>query len=131
VTTLVSGVVAGVMALLAPLVLRGVFGPSFEGATAALRILLPGSIAYNMLTIIGTKLYSDGRPGDAARAAVLGGIITVAGLAFAIPLMGIEGAAAVTSVAFVLEVVYLVRRGALRPAQVDSALDLEQGYPET
>jgi O-antigen/teichoic acid export membrane protein len=131
VTTLVSGAIAGVMALLAPLVLRVVFGPSFEGATAALRILLPGSIAYNMLTVIGTKLYSDGRPGDAARAAVLGGIVTVGGLVLAIPVMGIEGAATVTSIAFVLEVVYLVRRGALRPAQVDASLDLEQGYPET
>ncbi len=114
-TTLVSGAVAGAMGIFAPLVLRVIFGASFEGAATALRLLLPGAIAYNILTVIGTKLYSDGRPGDAARAALIGGVIAVGGLVVAIPWMGIDGAAAVTSIAFVLEVIYLVQRRALHP----------------
>lgn len=115
-TTLMSTGVAVVIGLLTPLLLRVAFGSAFEGATTALRLLLPGSVAYNILTIMGTKLNSDGRPGDAARAAFLGGIITIVGLIFAIPAFGIEGAAAVTSVAFVLEVIYLIHRGVLRPS---------------
>lgn len=117
VTTLMSAAVATIIGVLTPLLLRLVFGVAFEGATIALRILLPGSVAYNMLTVMGTKLNSDGRPGDAARAALLGGIITVVGLIFAIPAFGIEGAAAVTSVAFVLEVIYLIRRGVLHSSR--------------
>ena len=130
VTTLISGTVAVVIGLLAPLALRVVFGAQFEGATTALRILLPGSIAYNILTVMGTKLLSDGRPGEAARAALLGGIITVGGLVFVIPSLGIEGAAAVTSVAFVLEVIYLLRRGVLRPSHAEGESISHPGTPE-
>lgn len=123
ITTLISAVVAAVIGWLAPVTLRVVFGRSFEGAATALRVLLPGSVAYNMLTVMGTKFYSDGRPGVAARGALLGGVVTVGGLVVAIPTLGIEGAAAVTSVAFVLEVLYFLRRGVLHPSPASAGFD--------
>ncbi len=112
-TFVMSSTVALGLALVAPLVLQVVFGADFGPAATALRLLLPGAVAYDVLVVIGTKLYSDGRPGEAARAALLGAVLTVVGLFVLVPHFGIEGAAAVTSLAFLAEVAFLAARGAL------------------
>lgn len=113
-TTLVSGTVALGIALVAPLLLRFAFGSLFAPATTALRLLLPGAVAFDVLGVIMTKLFSEGRPGEASWAALLGVVLTVAGLVAFAPRYGIEGAAAVTSVAWISQVLFLVLRGGLR-----------------
>src|SRR5687767_15689900 len=50
-------------------------------------------------TTLFRSLYAAGRPGEASRAAVLGGAVTVAGLVLLVPRWGIIGAAAVTTAA--------------------------------
>lgn len=114
-TMLVSGTVALLLAVGAPLLLRIAFGSLFAPATTALRLLLPGAVAFDILGVITTKLFSEGRPGEASWAALVGAIVTVVGLVALAPRFGIEGAAAVTSVAWISQVAFLVQRGALRP----------------
>ncbi|MDQ6948690.1 MAG: hypothetical protein M3256_21145, partial [Actinomycetota bacterium] len=112
-TLLVSGTVAVVLGAFAPLLLRIAFGSLFSPATTALRLLLPGAVAFDALGVIITKLYSEGRPGEASLAALVGVILTVVGLVAVAPRYGIEGAAAVTSVAWISQVAFLIQRGAL------------------
>lgn len=113
-TLMVSAAVAMVLAVSAPWLLRLVFGTRFAPATTALRLLLPGAVAFDLLGVITTKLFSDGRPGEASRAAFVGATMTVVGLVLLAPRHGIEGAAVVTSAAWLSQVAFLVARGALR-----------------
>lgn len=115
---LVSSTVALVIGVLAPILLRVAFGSLFAPASTTLRLLLPGAVAFDVLGVIITKLLSEGRPGQASSAAFLGTAVTVLGLAILAPRYGIEGAAAVTSIAWITQVAYLVQRGAIhsRPA---------------
>lgn len=127
-TALVSAVVGTLLAILAPLLLRVGFGGRFEAAATPLRLLLPGAVAFDVLAVLGTKLYSDGRPGEASLAGLVGAGVTLLGLAAAAPRFGINGAAAVTSCAFVVEVIFLIARGALRPSLgLDSELPRAEG----
>jgi O-antigen/teichoic acid export membrane protein len=113
-TFALSAGVAGLLAVGAPLVLLTVFGAEFEPAATALRLLLPGAVAFDVQGVITTKLLSEGRPGEASRGALVGAVITVAGMATIAPRLGINGAAMVTSAAWVSQVLYLIARGALR-----------------
>lgn len=110
-TLVVSGAVAVAVGLFAPWVLRLAFGDPFVPAARALRLLLPGALAFNVLGLVSTKLYAEGRLREVARAAVLGATLTILGLALFTPRYGIEAAAAVTSVAFVGQALYLVAKG--------------------
>ncbi len=114
VTLLVSSTVALGLGIVAPILLRIAFGTAFESATTALRLLLPGAVAFDVLGVITTKLFSEGRPGEASWAALVGAVLTVIGLVAFAPRYGIEGSAAVTSVAWISQVAFLVQRGALR-----------------
>lgn len=107
-----SSTALGIAIIASPLLRIG-FGSEFEEGTVALRLLLPGSVAFDVLGVLNAKLLSDGRPGEASWAALLGTVITVVGLIAVVPRFGIEGAALVTSVAFISEVLFLVFRGAL------------------
>ncbi|HVL04099.1 MAG TPA: oligosaccharide flippase family protein, partial [Acidimicrobiales bacterium] len=123
VTFLLSASVAVILAIFAPVVLRVVFGSQFSPATTALRLLLPGAVAFDLQGVITTKLLSDGRPGETSRAALIGAAITVGGLLTLAPRYGINGAAVVTSVAWTSQILFLIGRGALhshpaRPAMV-------------
>lgn len=119
-TLVLSSTVAVVLAVSAPVLLRLVFGARFSPATTALRLLLPGSVAFDVQSVITTKLLSEGRPGETSRGALVGAVMTVVGLVVLAPRYGINGAATVTSVAWVSQVLYLIRRGALRGyARVD------------
>lgn len=113
-TLAVSVSIALTIGLLAPTLMRLVFGPGFEPAAVPLRLLLPGQVAMDVLLLLISKFYADGRPGEATRAAILGAAVTLTGLAILVPSHGINGAAATTSIAMVVQVIYLVRRGALQ-----------------
>jgi O-antigen/teichoic acid export membrane protein len=123
-TVLLSSAAALFLATVAPFLLGLVFGADFRPAATALRLLLPGAVAYDVLVVMGTRLYSDGRPGEAALAALVGAVITVVGLFVLVPHFGIEGAAGATSLAYLGEVMFLVARGGLsggKPGDVNDA----------
>lgn len=125
-TFVVSSAAALVVALLAPIVLPWAFGPDFTGAVRPLWILLPGQVAIDLLGVMTAGLYADGRPNEAMRAALVGGVITAIGLLLLVPRFGIIGAATTTSLAFIGQVTFLVARGALRSASSPAA---GQGAP--
>jgi O-antigen/teichoic acid export membrane protein len=126
-TALVSCATAVAIGALAPLLLRIAFGSGFTAAATPLRILLAGQVALDLVNAVSTGLYAEGRPGDASRAAVLGGLVTVAGLITLVPLWGITGAAAVTTAANVGQLAYLAlrlrsaRRSATAPSTTSSS----------
>jgi O-antigen/teichoic acid export membrane protein len=109
-TALVSTATAVVIGILAPLLLRVAFGSGFAAAATPLRILLAGQVALDLVNAVSTGLYAEGRPGEASRAAVLGGIMTVGGLILLVPRWGITGAAAVTTAANGGQLAYLALR---------------------
>ena len=113
-TLVLSSAVAVTLVVFAPVILRTVFGSAFTPATTALRLLLPGAVAFDVQGVITTKLLSDGRPGVASRGALLGAVITIVGLVTLAPRYGINAAAAVTSVAWIGQVLFLIGTGALR-----------------
>ena len=106
-TGLVSCATAVAIGAMAPLLLRVAFGSAFAAATTPLRILLAGQVALDLINAVSTGLYAAGRPGEASRAAVLGGAVTVAGLVLLVPRWGINGAAAVTTAANAGQLAYL------------------------
>ncbi|MDQ6947497.1 MAG: oligosaccharide flippase family protein [Actinomycetota bacterium] len=109
-TLTVSSCAALILGVLAPIVLRIAFGRDFQQATLSLRILLPGAVAFDLLGLMASKLSADGRVGEVTRAAVVGAVVTIAGLLAVVPRFGIEGAAAVTSVTYASQVGYLLAR---------------------
>jgi O-antigen/teichoic acid export membrane protein len=112
-TLVLSATVALGLAVVAPVVLRLVFGAAFEAAALPLRLLLPGAVAFNVLLLLNAKLYAEGRLGLTSRAAIVGALVTVGGFVLLVPRFGINGAAGVTSLAYLIQVGYLASRGAL------------------
>jgi O-antigen/teichoic acid export membrane protein len=109
-TAVVSCATALAIGAVAPLLLRVAFGSGFAAAATPLRVLLVGQVALDLVSAVSTGLYAEGRPGDASRAAVLGGVVTVVGLVALVPRWGITGAAAVTTMANVGQLAYLAVR---------------------
>jgi O-antigen/teichoic acid export membrane protein len=89
------------LVVLAPEILRIVFGPDFVPATDVTRILLVASIALGTGRVLGAALKGVNRPLDAGIAEGAGLAVTAVGLAVLLPLLDLKGAA-ITSV-----VVYL------------------------
>lgn len=84
---------AAVVAAIAPIAVRAVFGPEFEGAVTPLRILLLGEIGISLYYIDGSSLFGLGRISEVALAAAAGlVVVTVADLVL-VPAWGIAGAA--------------------------------------
>lgn len=86
-----------VIAAVAPFGLPALFGGPFRSAVPALLILLPGQVAAGLAMVIGAKLQVEGRPGVASQAMAIGAVVTVLGIAPAVAMFGIEGAAALTT----------------------------------
>ena len=84
--------------LLAPEILRIVFGSDFVQATGVTRVLLVASIALGTGRVLGAVLKGANRPLHAGLAEGAGLIVTAAGLAALLPTLGLMGAA-ITSLA--------------------------------
>lgn len=84
--------------LLAPDILRIVFGSDFVQATGVTRVLLVASIALGTGRVLGAVLKGVNRPLHAGLAEGAGLIVTAVGLAALLPTMGLMGAA-ITSLA--------------------------------
>jgi O-antigen/teichoic acid export membrane protein len=91
-------VVALPLIVLAPEILRIVFGGDFVDATDATRVLLVASIALGTGRVLSAVLKGANRPLDAGIAEGVGLAVTAVGLAVLLPTLGILGAA-ITSLA--------------------------------
>jgi O-antigen/teichoic acid export membrane protein len=132
-TLLGAALIAGALAVLAPFLLRTLFGASFEQATDALRILLPGSVLFAGAMVITSGLFAANRPFAASLAQAAAALVTVVGLVLFLPSGGIETAAIISTVAYAVAFaasIALYRRSPKRargddwPAAVDG-LDAE------
>lgn len=100
--------------LMAPHILRVLFGESFVPATSAFRWLLVAAVVWSAGVIVISGLQGFGYPGLSTIARFLSAAVTAPALLILIPRMGIKGAAISSligySVMLVAAVVALVRR---------------------
>lgn len=100
-TTIAVAVVTAVPAfILGPRLVRFVYGSEFADAGVALRLILPGVVAYSVVAILSRYIVGQGRPG-------VGTLVLLTGLAanivfnlVLIPRYGILGAAAASSISY-------------------------------
>ena len=86
--------------VLAPFLIRTVFGTAFEGSILACRILMPGALATGLAFVLYNAASALGRPGLASFAEGASVLITAVGLYILVPRFGYIGAAVVSSVAY-------------------------------
>jgi O-antigen/teichoic acid export membrane protein len=98
----IGALLAGVLALAAPMVIHLLYGEEFDGSVEAMRILLPGSVLYGATLILTAGLNAAGRPFTATAAQVAGAVITIGGLLAFLRDGGIEAAAIVSTCAYAL-----------------------------
>jgi len=79
--------------ILAPLILRYVYGESFLAATATLRILLLASVVLSAGGVMISGLRGFGHPGISTIARLASAVVTVISLLLLLPRLGIVGAA--------------------------------------
>jgi O-antigen/teichoic acid export membrane protein len=99
-TLAVSLVLAIPAALLGPRFVRFVYGPSFADAGVALRLIIPGVVAYSVVAILSRYLTGRGRPGIGTLVLLLGLGTNVAANLVLVPRFGINGAAAASSLSY-------------------------------
>jgi O-antigen/teichoic acid export membrane protein len=104
-TLAVAAAIAIPAFILGPNVVAFAYGPAFVDAGIALRWILPGIVAYSVVAILSRWIVGRGRPGLGA--AILGaglGTNVIANLQL-VPAFGINGAAAASSISYVLTAV--------------------------
>lgn len=99
----ISLAIAIPLAILAPVLLGLVYGAEFEGASTALRLLLPGAVLGAGVNVLAAGLLAANRPLTVSVAAGLAAVLTIGGLIVFLPIGGINAAAIVTSAAYVVE----------------------------
>lgn len=102
-TTLAVALVTAIPAfILGPRLVRAVYGSQFSDAGVALRLILPGIVAYSVVAILSRYITGRGRPGTGTLILVAGLAVNVACNLILIPVYGINGAAASSSMSYVL-----------------------------
>lgn len=90
----------GAVAASAPLLVPLVFGEDFRPTVVLVEILALGALLIGVSSVLGGALQGHGRPQDAARAQLVGLVITVVGLMLVLKPWGATGAALVSVVAY-------------------------------
>jgi O-antigen/teichoic acid export membrane protein len=108
-TTLALSLVLAVpAALLGPRFVRLVYGASFADAGVALRLIIPGVVAYSIVAILSRYLTGRGRPGIGTLVLLLGLGTNIAANLVLVPRFGINGAAAASSLSYCLTAVVIL-----------------------
>ncbi|WP_169444601.1 lipopolysaccharide biosynthesis protein [Massilia niastensis] len=126
--TLLVGLLAGLLSLVA---IPWVFGRAYAGSVLPFIILLPGIITWSYMNIVANSLAGMG----CQRVNILGALLSLAlngiGCLLAIPVLGMQGAALASSVAFTATAGYTVcmyrRIMAARIAQAGARRQAEPG----
>lgn len=98
--------------LLAPGIIRLVFGGAFENAAGPARILLVATVVYSVGRVVDSVLKGANRPLDAGIAEVVALAVMAAGLAALVPLFELTGAAMASMLAYSVSTVWMLRRAA-------------------
>lgn len=112
------GVVA-VIAATAAVIVPWIFGSAYEPSVPLVWLLAPAGVFLASTQVMSDLLRGRGQPLAVARAQGLGLVMTVIGLVVLIPIWGVTGAAAVSSVAAFITWVFLLRDLRVRRAGRD------------
>jgi O-antigen/teichoic acid export membrane protein len=107
-TVLLATAATVVLLLAAPFVIRIAFGEEFADAVPALFWLAPGLITLSVSKILTKYLAGIGRPILNSSASILALAVNAPLLLVLIPRYGINGAAAATSLAYILQTAFVV-----------------------
>jgi O-antigen/teichoic acid export membrane protein len=91
--------------LIGPRLVRLVYGSTFTDAGVALRLILPGVVAYSIVAVLSRYLTGRGRPGTTTMIMLVGLAANVAANLVLIPRLGINGAALASSISYGLTAV--------------------------
>jgi O-antigen/teichoic acid export membrane protein len=115
----VAAATAVALAVLAPMVVRELYGARYEASVGPLRVLAFGSFFVAVWRIVATDLLARGHGRRFTTGACISLVVTVAGCAALIPRYGASGAAAASVAAYAvaagLAVWWSTRHGVLRP----------------
>jgi O-antigen/teichoic acid export membrane protein len=101
-TTAVALLTAIPTFILGPKLVQIVYGPAFADAGHALRLILPGIVAYSVVAILSRYIVGQGRPGTGTAIFLVGLAVNITANLWLIPRMGINGAAASSSISYAL-----------------------------
>ena len=76
--------------------------PQFADAGVALRLILPGIVAYSVVAVLSRYITGRGRPGTGTLILVAGLALNIGANLFLIPRYGIRGAAAASSLSYIV-----------------------------
>ena len=100
-TTIAVAVVTAIPAFaLGPRLVRLVYGSAFTDAGVALRLILPGIVAYSVVAVLSRYIVGRGRPGVGTFVLVTGLVLNIAANLILVPRFGINGAAASSSISY-------------------------------
>ncbi len=101
-TTIAVALVTAIPAwILGPRLVRFVYGPQFADAGVALRLILPGIVAYSVVAVLSRYITGRGRPGTGTLILVAGLALNIAANLVLVPIHGIRGAAAASSISYI------------------------------
>ncbi len=107
--TLALGVVVAVpAALVAPMAIEALYGPAFAEAPRALALLLPGVVAYGVVTVLSQYLLAIDAPGRSTGVRLIGLAINVGANLALVPRLGIQGAAIASSISYTATAVLML-----------------------
>jgi len=86
--------------ILGPRLVRFVYGSQFTDAGVALRLILPGIVAYSVVAVLSRYITGRGKPGTGTLILIGGLVVNVAINLLLIPRYGIVGAAAASSISY-------------------------------
>lgn len=107
--TLAFGLVVGAAALVvAPIGVEVLYGASFRDAGPALQLLLPGIVAYGVVSVLSQFLLAAGAPGRSTLVLLAGLTLNLVANALLIPRFGIMGAAMASSISYTVTALLMV-----------------------
>ena len=107
--TLAFGLVVGAVALVvAPMGVELLYGAPFRDAGPALQLLLPGIVAYGVVSVLSQFLLAAGAPGRSTLVLLAGLTINLMANALLIPRFGIMGAAMSSSISYTITALLMV-----------------------
>jgi len=102
-------VVVGLMSAAAPVLVPLLFGTRYERSIGLLWLLAPGAVLLGCNRVMDDVLRGLGRSLTVARCEGVGTVLTIVGLAMLVPAFGIAGAAIVSTAAYSVTFLFLLR----------------------
>ncbi|MBA2275805.1 MAG: polysaccharide biosynthesis C-terminal domain-containing protein [Chloroflexi bacterium] len=107
--TLAFGLVVGLAALIvAPIGVELLYGPPFRDAGPALQLLLPGIVAYGVVSVLAQFLLAAGAPGRSTLVFLAGLGLNLGLNALLIPRFGIMGASMASSISYTVTALLMI-----------------------